>query len=419
MTESLDGYREITEIRRDRRIVISSAVDVVTGEKVILEEADLSGISSYYQPLLMGFLLEHELNNSPYVMKVMRVFESSNRIYVVQRHMSLGPVDTTIGNQIFVSDDFVFYVFMQVVYAMKLNGEEGWFWDRMSPRYIWIDEDGKVRICWADVVLGNMKAMVKQLDKWNGRMKSEEKTTGGDKVNSGCEGSVSFGNLRRIFVSLALGVSEVSKVMYSWNGRIGRSGFLGHIQGLSPDLDGLASLLFEDGVGIKDLEEYTRRMIQEKRIASNPREIFKSLGTVLEEMKRDENKTLEETRAWNGKSPRTEEPESGSGSEESGRNMSESGSRGDDERVGSFGTREYRKGRFYVCDAIPLGEREKGLGMNDQMKRMGRIVNVQNRQISLLTGVMRKSGLLDKETDAELGELEDLVNFLLFGVERQ
>ncbi|AFN83541.1 hypothetical protein EROM_081250 [Encephalitozoon romaleae SJ-2008] len=416
MTKSLEGYKEVKVIRREQRILISSAVDMTSGEKIILESVDLSGFSEDYRSLLMSFLLNHKINHSPYAMKVLKVLEGEDWICVVQKHMSLGPVDGLIRDQIFLSDDFIFYVFMQIVYAMKINGDEGWFWDKMSPRYIWLDEDGKVRICWADVVLGHMKALGEQIERWR---KGTE--CGKDvRLQSKIDGeSVSFRNLRKIFVELALNPSEPSRMIYTKDMEdLEDSPLAGHKEKLSPALNGFASLLFEEKGKVSDLEEYTRRMIQEKKIVSNPREIFKPLRMIIEERNRDEEfSTLEGMKEHSGGILKMEEGESASGSEEGWK--SESGSKGDDERVGSFGTREYKRGRFHVCEAIPLGEREKGLKMNEQMKRMVRIVSVQNQQISLLTKVLKQSGLLTKEVDGELCELEELMSFLLFGMERQ
>ncbi|UTX43801.1 serine/threonine protein kinase TAO2 [Encephalitozoon hellem] len=413
MTESLRGYKEVRVVRRDKRTTISCAVDMESGERVVLESVDLSGFSEDYQPLLMNFLLNHSLNHSPYVMKVLKVFEEEGRIYVVQKHMSLGPVDRFIRDQILLSDDFIFYVFMQIVYAMKINGDEGWFWDRMSPRYIWIDEDGKVRICWADVILGNMKGVGEYVGRWSG--------CGNDvSLKSKADGeSISFGNLRRIFVELALNPSQSYRMACSSEDLQDLS-LLGRKESLSPVLDGFASLLFEERGRMSDLEDYTRRMIQEKRIASNPREILGALKVIIEETNRTDGfSTLEEMKMKenSGEASKIEDSESTGGSEEGSKSVS--GSRVDDERVESFGTREYKRGRFHVCEAVPLGEREKGLQMSEHMKRMVRVVNAQSRQIGLLTKALRQSGLLDKEMDEEIGELEELAGFLLFGMERQ
>eukprot|EP00867_Encephalitozoon_hellem_P001196 XP_003887804.1 hypothetical protein EHEL_081230 [Encephalitozoon hellem ATCC 50504] len=346
-------------------------------------------------------------------MKVLKVFEEEGRIYVVQKHMSLGPVDRFIRDQILLSDDFIFYVFMQIVYAMKINGDEGWFWDRMSPRYIWIDEDGKVRICWADVILGNMKGVGEYVGRWSG--------CGNDvSLKSKADGeSISFGNLRRIFVELALNPSQSYRMACSSEDLQDLS-LLGRKESLSPVLDGFASLLFEERGRMSDLEDYTRRMIQEKRIASNPREILGALKVIIEETNRTDGfSTLEEMKMKenSGEASKIEDSESTGGSEEGSKSVS--GSRVDDERVESFGTREYKRGRFHVCEAVPLGEREKGLQMSEHMKRMVRVVNAQSRQIGLLTKALRQSGLLDKEMDEEIGELEELAGFLLFGMERQ
>ncbi|KAG5860550.1 hypothetical protein KMI_01g01910 [Encephalitozoon hellem] len=413
MTESLRGYKEVRVVRRDKRTTISCAVDMESGERVVLESVDLSGFSEDYQPLLMNFLLNHSLNHSPYVMKVLKVFEEEGRIYVVQKHMSLGPVDRFIRDRILLSDDFIFYVFMQIVYAMKINGGEGWFWDRMSPRYIWIDEDGKVRICWADVILGNMKAVGEYVGRWSG--------CGNDVgLQSKADGeSISFGNLRRIFVELALNPSQSYRMACSSEDLQDLS-LLGRKESLSPVLDGFASLLFEESGRMSDLEDYTRRMIQEKRIASNPREILGALKAIIEETSRTDGfSTLEEMKMKenSGETSKIEDSESTGGSEEGSKSVS--GSRADDERVESFGTREYKRGRFHVCEAVPLGEREKGLQMSEHIKRMVRVVNAQSRQIGLLTKVLRQSRLLDKEMDEEIGELEELASFLLFGMERQ
>ncbi|WEL39280.1 serine/threonine protein kinase TAO2 [Encephalitozoon hellem] len=413
MTESLRGYKEVRVVRRDKRTTISCAVDIESGERVVLESVDLSGFSEDYQPLLMNFLLNHSLNHSPYVMKVLKVFEEEGRIYVVQKHMSLGPVDRFIRDQILLSDDFIFYVFMQIVYAMKINGDEGWFWDRMSPRYIWIDEDGKVRICWADVILGNMKGVGEYVGRWSG--------CGNDvSLQSKADGeSISFGNLRRIFVELALNPSQSYRMACSSEDLQDLS-LLGRKESLSPVLDGFASLLFEERGRMSDLEDYTRRMIQEKRIASNPREILGALKVIIEETNRTDGfSTLEEMKMKenSGEASKIEDSESTGGSEEGSKSVS--GSRADDERIESFGTREYKRGRFHVCEAVPLGEREKGLQMSEHMKRMVRVVNAQSRQIGLLTKALRQSGLLDKEMDEEIGELEELAGFLLFGMERQ
>ncbi|CAD26429.3 hypothetical protein [Encephalitozoon cuniculi GB-M1] len=421
MTESLAGYKTLGIVRRSKGLVISSAIDVATGEMVILEEVDLLGVSEDCGPLLMGFLLNHELNHSPYAMKVLRCFQDGGRVCVVQKYMSLGPVDVATKEQAFLSDDFILYVFMQVVYAMKINSGEKWFWDRISTRHVWIDGDGKVRLCWADVVLEDVKAAAEQMSIWSRAVEDKEKVLAWRGTEMEDSGPVYLGSLRRIFVGLALRSSdslETSGMICAkeW----GASPSVGHRQGFSSTLSGFASLLFEDGGRIEDLEGYTRRMIQERRIASNPREIFKSLIASVREANRDhESNILEEIKECAEGIPKMEEGKSSSFSEESSKSMSEDGSKGDDERVGSFGTREYKRGRFHVCEAVPLGEKEKSLQAGEQMKRIVRIVNAQSRQIRILTKVFKQLGLLGKEVSSELVELEELVNFLLVGMERQ
>lgn len=400
MSRSLLGYKAVETGTRAKGVVESSAVDTASGEKVILWEVDWQEACGGREPLLMTFLVSHVLNQSPYVMKVLKCFQDSEKLYVVLRHMDLGPIPRVVGKGT-ASDDFVLYVFMQVVYAMRANERETWFWERMGTDSIWIDSDGKVRICWADVVVGGMDDVAKDVRLW-----AVEGLRPGSCGAAGDVASKCLVSLRRIFTGL-VGVSGgVDEESCEWTA----SGAGGR-RGLSPVLDEFASILFGDGECVEDLERYVRGLIRERRIASNPRQILESLcgasgnrsgcGGALEGM------------GGSGRaSPRTEEAESGSGSEESSRNA------GDEERGTVFGTREYKRGRFHVCEAIPLGERERSLQMGEQIKKVVRAVAVQSRQIGVLASVFKQQGLLDKEAEAELASLEDALGALLAGIEK-
>lgn len=337
-----------------------SAVDGASEETVLLQRLSLPEISEEDRPLLVAFLTGHALNASPYVLGVSECFWRDDELFVVQRWMDLGDVRSAVSRQQ-PADDLVLYVFMQMVYAAKMHWGETWMWSRIRLEDVWIDSSGKTRICWSSLLLESPADWRRCVQHGEGAEEIPLEELDG---------------LRRLFVDLAFRSVDdgESRRRVEELRRVGVRGTA--LQGAVSDaVCGFADILFGSGMS-GDLEKCVRKMIQERLIASDPQRIFEGIA-------RDADLKREDV-------PRT----------------------------GMYGTREYRKGRFHVCEAVPLAEREGNRQADSQMvRRLLRAVDLQSQQIGILIGALRQTQGLDKLAESRLADLEEQVEAIVQGVE--
>ena len=78
----------------------------------------------------------------------------------------------------------------------------------------------------------------------------------------------------------------------------------------------------------------------------------------------------------------------------------------DGAKMGQYGTREYKKGRFHVCETISFVERERNGQDTQIIKKMLGAISIQGQQIALLVKAIKSSGL-SKMMEDEFSELEN------------
>lgn len=428
MTADGSRYRLVGRVREDGGTGVCSAVDIATDTMVTVRSVGSGEVCGASRTCVAQLVRNHPLNHSPYTVRVLESFWEKNELFVVEGFMDMGSVEAVLGRGSVVSDDFVVYVFMQIVYGIKGNREEEWFWNRIGVGDIWIESNGKVRVCWSRLILEELRTSGRLTCGCHGggdclcydsgvtedAIKRRCRPDGQGMGNDEYVLIEQFRNLRRIFACLVCGSGGGYLEAMDELEETGVESVQRLFQGVSVSrtLYEFGKILFMAGGNTCDLEEYVRRIICSREISSDPQKIFRFLRPGDGEC----SGGADEKGEWGTPEKRSdvlermdEEKKEACGGEVKD---------GEGVKAGRYGTREYKKGRFHVCEAVPLTEREQERHVDPQLTRkLLRIIGVQSQQISLLTRALRQSQGWDKLIESKLMELEEEVDSMLVGIE--
>jgi hypothetical protein len=486
MTEKLLNYQIIRSLESGGTR-LHLAVQTHTNTIVMIKQLEVSAAAQRNIKALMQLVQCHPLNVSPYALKTLECFYDGKCLSIVQEYMDIGPLVKMLErSDPVLTDDFVLYTFMQVIYATKMHKSEDVFCRSMSIEHIWLNALGRVQMCWVSILLSNdalleewvckyqqyqdyifcnaKKLRTQEAEDFGGFLeqarqepkhcdrkidRASESTMARNKVHPAGKSAAagkkldgeepiifkSHENLRSIFFRLVFRCRSVKR-MGELMSLLARGEKVASFMDtpISNVLYEFASILYGDGHTSCDAEKYIRRIIQNRTISSCPQVIFrivsplrnsmlagsaeiKDMGTPGRSersskiMSRD-NLRCTTTRRGRFLIEEFSEAENNMNSPESGGGKDEEG------RMWSSRTREYKRGRFYVCEAIPSSEgSRRDMGNGQYTKKLLKMIDIQAQQINLLLKVLKKSTNMDRLVEEEFRELAEQADSLMFGLD--
>jgi hypothetical protein len=498
MTEKLLDYQIIRQVGgggTQTHVALQTHTNtIVTIRRFKASEAMRKNIK-----LLMRIVQSHPLNSSPYTVRTLECLYDGEHLSIVQEYMDLGLLASLLEkNDLTLTDDFILYVFMQVVYAMKMHRAEQGFCRSIGMEHIWLNALGKVQICWASILLSNESL----LDEWIQRYqqyydcsshaqdikKLRTQTSSPELMNlmelsslleSAGQGShlcdrktdgapaprnapardnavhpasstnarggkdpdgeepillMKYENLGLLFFRL-LFRCEGRRRMRELKEVLSKGATLISFMNtaVSNTLYEFSSILYRDGSTSDDVERYIKKIIQNRTISSNPQAIFRvvdpfrntalmgAVETREAETPAKDRRSLSTMSKENLKCTTTRKGrfliEEFSETENSANSSEKGEKKSGDKRMWTLRTREYKRGRFHVCEAIPANESSKSTGSTQYTKKLLRIIDIQAQQINLLLKVLKKNTNMDRLVEEEFRGLAEQADSLMLGLD--
>ncbi|TBU18037.1 hypothetical protein CWI42_091230 [Ordospora colligata] len=428
------GYEELDTIWCDDSSRLWQGIDV-NGSQVIIFEKVMPGLHEKERIKLVSLLMGHAMNARSNALRVSKCFWIDDVLYMI--HEGAVHVNSRIMEKYLVDENLGLWIFVQAVYVVGMNIDDEWLCNKISMKSMCIANDGRLLIRWSDIILnflmmsGNEEKLIMNEVDWSRsgikgcEVQCEQKYCGTSGTNCGLMGAndrksvidrpIMFPMvLKGMFLELMkcfLRVSDMTKdaeKIDACSDNLERHKLDLPMKSFLNDCQMMVDMLFVKGVHMNEVKRWIELMHEAsgksiQKICNGFRNRYK--GEITDS--RSTPALMDEADNSNG------ETGNSSMEEESSKNTSDG-----EYRTRSFGTREYKRGRFHVCEAVPLGDKDKEVKTDEYVNKMLKMLNLQSRKIGIIANAIHRMGNFDGNEKNELACLEEECRILMSDLER-
>ncbi|KAH9410926.1 hypothetical protein HK407_09g15210 [Ordospora pajunii] len=419
------GYEEIDTVWGDDVGRMWQGLDA-NGCHVIVLERIIPGLQEKERNKVVSLLMSHAMNARSGALRITKCFWRNDMLYVI--HEGAVHVKSRMVENCLPDNNFSVLMFVQAVYAVGMSIDDEWLCSRIGMKNMWIASDGSLQIGWSDIMLNCLmmpenegKLMENNMDYDDCGCEVKERrgafgTSGGFKYGKNeADRLVVFPMaLKGMLLELMkhfLRVSDTdvdAETVHVHVDALARHELEQPMKNFLNDCKMMVDVLFVKGVRMDEVKRWVELMHEAsgksmQRMCGAFRSGYKGEITDC----RGTPVAMDEAENSNG------ETGNSSMEEESSKNASEG-----ECRARSFGTREYKRGRFHVCEAVPLGDKDKEVRNDEYASGMMRMLSLQSKQIGIIAKAMHRVGSLDTNEKNELACLDEEWRILMSDLER-